>query len=149
MRRALGFKLTSHGPRLIGFVRLLRGRAMPTRVTTELALEWATGDRQADRRGLTWARRLDVVRIFARHLQSLDPATEVPPADVLTAASYRRPALPLLRRGGRRADERGQDAAARCRAVTWRTLHRPAGGDRHAAGRGMPPRPRRRRPGRR
>ena len=30
------------------------------------------------------ARRLDVVRIFARHLQALDPATEVPPEDVLS-----------------------------------------------------------------
>jgi integrase/recombinase XerD len=29
------------------------------------------------------ARRLDIVRIFARHLQPLDPATEVPPEDVL------------------------------------------------------------------
>ena len=35
------------------------------------------------------ARRLDAVRIFARHLQALDPATEIPPEDVLSRR-YRR-----------------------------------------------------------
>ena len=44
---------------------------------------------------LAQARRLDVARIFARHLQALDPATEVPRDDVLFAG------------GDRRAHERG------------------------------------------
>ena len=30
-----------------------------------------------------WSRRLMVVRIFARHLAAMDPATEVPPEDML------------------------------------------------------------------
>ena len=80
MRRALGFKLTSHGSRLMSFIRFCEDRGA-TVVTTDLAVEWATStpsDHEAYQ-----ARRLDIVRIFARYLQPLDPATEVPPEDVL------------------------------------------------------------------
>src|SRR6185503_9937985 len=41
MRRALGFKLESHGPRLVSFVRFCEDRGA-TAVTTDLAVEWAT-----------------------------------------------------------------------------------------------------------
>ncbi|MGH3125306.1 MAG: hypothetical protein ACRDND_30360, partial [Streptosporangiaceae bacterium] len=41
MRRALGFKLESHGPRLMSFVRFCEDRGATT-VTTDLAVEWAT-----------------------------------------------------------------------------------------------------------
>ena len=41
MRRALGFKLESHGPRLMSFVRFCEDRGA-TAVTTDLAVEWAT-----------------------------------------------------------------------------------------------------------
>lgn len=51
-------------------------------LTTDAAVAWATATPRS-RDALWWARRLMVVRIFARHLQALDPATEVPPDDVL------------------------------------------------------------------
>ena len=57
-------------------------------VTTQAALAWATATTRS-RDPLWWARRLMVVRIFARYLQALDPVTEVPPGDVLPH-SYRR-----------------------------------------------------------
>jgi integrase/recombinase XerD len=41
MRRALGFKLESHGPRLMSFVQFCENRDAGT-VTTDLAVEWAT-----------------------------------------------------------------------------------------------------------
>ena len=41
MRRALGFKLESHGPRLMSFVRFCEEREATT-VTTDLAVGWAT-----------------------------------------------------------------------------------------------------------
>lgn len=66
MRRALGLKLTSHGSRLMSFVRFCEDRGATT-VTTDLAVEWAAStpsDHEAYQ-----ARRLDIVRIFARHLQ--------------------------------------------------------------------------------
>ena len=53
------------------------------RVTADLAIEWATRTSRGSGNEVYQARRLDVVRIFARHLQALDPATEVPPDDVL------------------------------------------------------------------
>jgi integrase len=85
MRRALGFKLVSQGPRLMSFVRFCEERGQG-RVTAGLAVEWATATSGDE---VNQARRLDVVRIFARHLQALDPATEVPADDVLSRR-YRR-----------------------------------------------------------
>jgi integrase len=85
MRRALGFKLKSQGPRLMSFVCFCEDRGTD-RVTSDLAVEWAT---QSSGDEVSQARRLDVVRIFARHLQALDPATEVPPDDILSRR-YRR-----------------------------------------------------------
>ena len=119
MRRALGFKLTSHGSRLMSFIRFCEARGA-TVVTTDLAVEWATstpGDHEACQ-----ARRLDIVRIFARHLQPLDPATEVPPEDVLDRRQWRIP--PCLYSP---QEVTALMAAARTlrpafRARTWRTL---------------------------
>ncbi len=85
MRRALGFKLVSQGPRLMSFVRFCEERG-EGRVTAGLAVGWATATSGDE---VNQARRLDVVRIFARHLQALDPATEVPAGDVLSRR-YRR-----------------------------------------------------------
>ncbi len=54
--------------------------------------EWA--QLPAGRDPLWAARRLGVVRCFARHLQAIDPNTEVPPADLLPQRSRR--ATPYL-----------------------------------------------------
>lgn len=87
MRRALGFKLTSFGQKLLSFVDYLEAREVNV-ITTELAVAWATGTpRSTDE--VHWARRLMVVRSFARHLAVFDPGTEIPPPDVL-AHHYRR-----------------------------------------------------------
>ena len=147
MRRALGFKLTSHGSRLMSFVRFCEDRGA-TVVSTDLAVEWATStpsDHEAYQ-----ARRLDIVRIFARHLQPLDPATEVPPGDVLDRRQWRIP--PYLYSP---QEVTALMAAARTlqpafRAKTWRTLiGLLAVTGRHAARRGLPPHSRRCRPRRR
>jgi len=87
MRRALGFKLTTFGQRLLSFVAYLEARGQNV-LTTEAAVAWATGTpRSADQ--IHWSRRLMVVRIFARHLAALDPATEIPAEDILPR-HYRR-----------------------------------------------------------
>ena len=81
MRRRLGFKLTTFGEKLMSFVGYLE-RSGATTVTTQAALAWATSTpRSTDQ--VHWSRRLMVVRIFARHLQALEPATEIPPDDAL------------------------------------------------------------------
>jgi integrase/recombinase XerD len=91
-------------------------------VTTDLAVEWATTTSRGSDHEAYQARRLDVVRIFARHLQPVDPATEVPPGDVLDRRQWRVPPYLYSPR-----EVTALMAAARAlqpafRAVTWRTL---------------------------
>jgi integrase len=88
MRRALGFKLTTFGWRLMSLVTCLE-QAGTTVITTDAAVAWAAATRNGSTDPAYLARRLDVARIFARHMQVLDPATEIPPPDVLSRR-YRR-----------------------------------------------------------
>ncbi len=91
MRRALGYKLEIQGLLLEGFISYLEESRAAT-VTIENAVAWATLPAGAD--PAYWAGRLSVVRQFARHLQTIDPACEVPPARLLP---YRpRRAIPYL-----------------------------------------------------
>jgi integrase/recombinase XerD len=91
MRRALGYKLEIQGLLLNRFVSYLEDINAET-VTIENAVAWATLPAAAD--PSYWAGRLSVVRQFARHLQTLDPACEVPPARLLPYRSRR--AIPYL-----------------------------------------------------
>ncbi|MGW4995768.1 tyrosine-type recombinase/integrase [Streptomyces mirabilis] len=81
MRRRLGFTLTTFGEKLMSFIDYLEDTG-DTVLTTRVALAWATNTpRSTDE--VHWSRRLMVVRIFARHLKALEPATEIPPDDAL------------------------------------------------------------------
>jgi integrase/recombinase XerD len=91
VRRRLGFKLVRAGQLLRDFVAFMDEHDATT-VTTELAMAWAT--RPSDGQPAWWGARLSAVRIFARHLQTIDLATEVPPADILPARRQR--ATPYL-----------------------------------------------------
>jgi integrase/recombinase XerD len=87
LRRLLGFKLTLHGRLLPQFVDYLEA-AGATTVSTALAVSFAQLPQGVH--PVVWAQRLSMVRGFARYLQAIDPATEVPPHDVF-AARYQRP----------------------------------------------------------
>jgi integrase/recombinase XerD len=120
MRRGLGFKLTEFGTRLMSFVDFLEAGGTDV-LTTDAALAWAIGkSRSVDQ--VIWSRRLMVVRVFARHLQVLEPATEVPPSDVLPH-HYRR-VTPHLFTGTELAALLNATDVLRpaFRALTWRTL---------------------------
>lgn len=121
MRRALGFRLTTQGRHLMSFVRFCEERCA-AHVTADLALEWATRTSRGSGDEVYQARRLDVVRIFARHLRALDPATEVPPEDVLSRRYRRIP--PYLYSPDEVATlmSAAGDLAPAMRSVTWRTL---------------------------
>ena len=121
MRRTLGFKLTTQGGHLMSFVRFCEERSAD-HVTADLAIEWATRTSLGSGSEVYQARRLDVVRIFARHLQSLDAATEVPPDDVLARRYLRIP--PYLYSPAEIAALMSAADALRPapRAATWRTL---------------------------
>src|SRR6266540_489043 len=87
MRRKLGFKLVTFARYLMLFVAYLE-QTGATVVTTQAALAWAIEATSSTDRAYL-ARRLMIVRIFARHLQTLEPATEVPPEDLLPHHSDR------------------------------------------------------------
>jgi integrase/recombinase XerD len=82
LRRRLGFEMPQDGRLLEGFVTFLE-RAGAERISTDLALAWARSPGQAH--PSYWGERLTVVRGFARHLATLDPASEVPAQDLLPA----------------------------------------------------------------
>ena len=92
IRRALGFKLERAEKLLAQYLAYLDTTGQD-RVTVENALAWARLP-AAGTSGSWWAFRLSVVRCFASYLHALDPAHEIPPADVL-ARRIRR-AVPYL-----------------------------------------------------
>jgi integrase/recombinase XerD len=80
LRRSLGFKLRDAGRWLSKFADFLEARGA-TRVTTQLALEWAQQDPTV--LSSTCAQRLGYIRGFARHQVAVDPQTEIPPPGLL------------------------------------------------------------------
>jgi integrase len=80
MRRSLGFQLSEAGRQLPRFVAFMEQHRASI-ITTSLALAWAQHSQTvqpAER-----ARRLSIVRIFARYHQATDPRTEIPPDGML------------------------------------------------------------------
>jgi integrase/recombinase XerD len=86
LRRGLGFKLHQEGIWLEQFASFLE-QHRSSRVTTKLALEWATLPHKTQPAYRT--HRLSVVRGFARYRAARDPRTEVPSLGLL-AHRYRR-----------------------------------------------------------
>jgi integrase len=105
----------------MSFVRFCEERGAD-RVTADLAVEWATRTSRGSVDEVYQARRLDVARIFARHLQALDPATEVPPGDVLSRRQGRIPPYLYSPEEIAALMNAAGDLAPPIRAATWRTL---------------------------
>jgi len=86
IRRAVGFRLKLAGWVLTRFVAYADQVGAET-VTTDLAVAWAT--QPVDASPVWWKFRLTAVRGFAKHLQTLDPRTQIPPADAVSAPKCR------------------------------------------------------------
>lgn len=86
LRRALGFKLKFAGHVLPQFVAYLDAAGAAT-LTADLAIAWAGLPRDAQ--PISLAHRLGVVRGFATYLQTMVPATEVPPAGIWSTTAPR------------------------------------------------------------
>lgn len=86
-RRHLGFRLRSEGKMLLAFADYADRTGHRGPLTTELALRWAR--LPAGAAPLYQARRLQVVRCFARYRAIFDPGTEIPPAGLLGRAQRR------------------------------------------------------------
>ena len=84
LRRGFGFALVTQGRLLLDFARWADQCPQP-HLTTDLAVFWA---RSSGRGGpANAARRLTIVRGFARHCAGRDPATEIPPTSLGTYAA--------------------------------------------------------------
>lgn len=79
LRRALGFKLTQPGQALPQFVAWLDAAGITT-ITVEATLAWVRLSKGTQ--PVTYSHRLGAVRGFARYLQTIDPATEIPPTGI-------------------------------------------------------------------
>ena len=86
IRRALGYKLVDEGRLLIDFTAFV-DQAGAVTVTTDLAVAWAMRTQHSSARW--WARRLSMVRGFARYQQTIDPASEIPPVGLLPRRNHR------------------------------------------------------------
>jgi integrase len=86
LRRSLGFKLVRPGAVLAQFVMWLHA-AGKTTITVDAAVAWAASPSGAS--PISKVHRLGAVRGFARYLQTIDPATEIPPADVFVRPTCR------------------------------------------------------------
>jgi integrase/recombinase XerD len=89
LRRALGHDLADSARLLPRFVAYLDSIGAPA-ITIEAALAWVQRP-DADPASSVWARRMTVVRGFARHMSGIDPATEVPPLGLVTFRRRWRP----------------------------------------------------------
>jgi integrase len=87
-RRALGFLLQGEGYLLADFARFADRSGHRGPLTAQLAIRWAALPKGPD--GLYRARRLEVVRVFAKHWIVYEPKTEIPPRHLFGPA-HRRP----------------------------------------------------------
>jgi integrase len=87
-RRALGFRLLVEGRMLEHFARFADRSGHHGPLTKQLAIRWAALPKGPD--PLYRARRLEVVRVLAKHLSISEARTEIPPR-YLFGPAHRRP----------------------------------------------------------
>jgi hypothetical protein len=91
VRRALGYRLQRPEKLLAQFLTYVEARG-EAHLRLATMVTWATLPAGASR---SWvSHRLSVIRGFASHVHALDPATDVPPADLLPSRPSR--ATPYL-----------------------------------------------------
>ena len=81
-RRQLGFALNAAGTELIRFARYADARGHSGPLTQQLILGWAR-EHVNRTSAVTAARRIEIARPFAAYYRQFEPATEIPPSNVL------------------------------------------------------------------
>lgn len=87
-RRGLGFDLRVTGSQITAFARFVDATGHTGPLTTRITLDWVQGQARYAK-PLSWARRLDILRPFARYLARFDPATDFPQTAIF-GRSHRR-----------------------------------------------------------
>lgn len=86
-RRSLGFGLAIAGNRLLAFARFADAQRHRKVLTIKLMVAWACAVTRTS--AVTYGRRLEIVRPFAKWLQQHDARTEVPPVRYFGSAHRR------------------------------------------------------------
>jgi integrase len=86
-KRCLGFDLRSAGRQLLNFARFADAAGHQGPLTAELAMSWAQS--APHHAPITWARRIEIVRPFAKYLQQFDITTEIPGSHLFGRAHRR------------------------------------------------------------
>ena len=73
-RRRLGFALTTPGTQLLNFARFADRIGHRGPLTVQLMMDWAQGEAKRASPA-TWARRLEILRPFARYRAQVDPGS--------------------------------------------------------------------------
>jgi integrase len=79
-RRSVGFALTISGAQLLSFARFADASGHRGPLTRQLITRWAR-DEAKRATPLTWTRRIEVIRPFAKHRARIEPGSYVPKAD--------------------------------------------------------------------
>lgn len=85
-RRKLGVQLLREGTQLLDFARFADRAGHGRPITQDLAQSWACA---SDSSQINRARRLNIVRRFARYCLQFDAHTQIPPADLLGGTTRR------------------------------------------------------------
>lgn len=88
VRRRLGFALTISGSQLMAFARFADRAGHCGPLTCEIILAWAQGEAMRAT-PITWARRLEIIRPFAKYRAQSEAGTEVPANDLFGRAHRR------------------------------------------------------------
>lgn len=75
-KRHFGFQLKAEGQELKNFVGFCNKIQHQGPLTIELAIAWASSSQKASR--LSWARRLEIIRCFAKYNKTIEPETQIP-----------------------------------------------------------------------
>jgi integrase len=121
-RRNLGYDLEVAAGELRRFARYAESIGHHGPLTTEIALRWAR--QAADRSPIYQARRIEMVRPFAKYLAAFEPGTQIPPRRLLGPAHRRiQPHIYNSREVLRLIDAAGQlTPHGGLRPATYRTL---------------------------
>ncbi len=87
-RRSVGFALTISGTRLLAFARFADASGHRGPLTRQLITRWAR-DEAKGTTPLTWTRRIEIIRPFAKHRARLEPGSYVPQADTFGRRRHR------------------------------------------------------------
>jgi integrase len=123
-RRRLGFQARTTGYALLSFARFMDRQHSQAPLTIERMADWARRDKQQRRTPATWARRLKLLRPFARWMRQFEPRTEVPDESVFGPVPgrvaphvYREDEIVKLLAAARQLNARGS-----LRPATYETL---------------------------